>query len=68
MAHTIKGAAANVFAARVADLAQTVERAAKQGSTASIPEDVRQLTSAVALLVQALDAWAARLTTRREVA
>ena len=68
VAHTIKGAGANVFAARVAELAETVERTAKQGSTASIVDDVRQLTDASAALVRALQSWAARLATTREVA
>jgi HPt (histidine-containing phosphotransfer) domain-containing protein len=68
LAHTIKGAAANVFAPQVAAIAQAVERAAKESRFESIPDDAHTLTSAVTALVQALEEWAARLASRREVA
>jgi histidine phosphotransfer protein HptB len=68
LAHTIKGAAANVYADPVKRLAQTVEHAAKQGRLESIADDTGALTAAVAALVQALEQWAARLRAERKVA
>jgi len=67
-AHTIKGAAANVFAPQVAAVAQAVERAAKESRFEAIPADAHTLRSAVTALVQALEEWAERLASRREVA
>ena len=67
VAHTLKGAAANVYAPRVARLAPSVEHAATRGQLESIVEDSHALTASVDVLVQALERWAVHLrTTRRE--
>jgi len=68
LAHTIKGAAGNVYAPLVQKLAHAVERAAKEDRVDSVPNDARALVDAVEVLVRALDQWAARLRLHREVA